>query len=395
MNVSFFYLYLAEQLHTHVRLFDAAHTVLEDYCLRNDLPDPFTESDKLSALLCRDVREPRLCAVNDLLSYVSIPVEGNTCVIGPVSICTNAIIQLNLPHLLVPGDLIGKLYPAGSNLLIRTGVLLYNLFSDEAIDLHACYNKNCRGVGGDAPMVQTTRRLFDHEEYGESHNPISLEQREMKGIEIGNIEQLKKCWSEDYSGHLGQLSPDPERNAKYLSIINVALSTRAAIRGGLPAELAFSLSDAYCQQIDALGKERILDLEALIHNIQLTFTNLVAQQKGESHRPTAEPPLVTRAKNYIFSHLHGRLTVQDVAETVGVHPNYLNRTFKQSTGFTIHETIMREKINLAINMLIYSDHSYIEIANYLGFTSQSHLGDVFKKHTGMTLRQYRTTYKKD
>ena len=84
--------------------------------------------------------------------------EENTCVIGPVSICTNAIPQFSLPQMLVPGDLIGKLHPAGSNLL-RMGVLLYNLFSEETIDFLACYNENCSSVGGPAPMVQTPRRL--------------------------------------------------------------------------------------------------------------------------------------------------------------------------------------------------------------------------------------------
>jgi len=40
----------------------------------------------------------------------------------------------------------------------------------------------------------------------------------------------------------------------------------------------------------------------------------------------------------------------------------------------------------------YSDYSYIEIATYLGFSSQSHLGTHLKKHTGHTLRQYREIY---
>lgn len=43
-------------------------------------------------------------------------------------------------------------------------------------------------------------------------------------------------------------------------------------------------------------------------------------------------------------------------------------------------------------LLAYSPYSYIEIATYLGFSSQSHLGKVFKKYTGMTLRQYRGKY---
>ena len=44
-------------------------------------------------------------------------------------------------------------------------------------------------------------------------------------------------------------------------------------------------------------------------------------------------------------------------------------------------------VSLTKNLLTYSPYSYIEIATYLGFSSQSHLGKVFKKYTDMTLRQ--------
>ena len=49
-------------------------------------------------------------------------------------------------------------------------------------------------------------------------------------------------------------------------------------------------------------------------------------------------------------------------------------------------------VSLTKNLLTYSPYSYIEIATYLGFSSQSHLGKVFKKYTDMTLRQYRERY---
>ena len=54
--------------------------------------------------------------------------------------------------------------------------------------------------------------------------------------------------------------------------------------------------------------------------------------------------------------------------------------------------VIREKIERAKNLLTYSEYSYIEIATYLGFSSQSHLGAQFKKITGFTLLQYRNTY---
>ena len=56
--------------------------------------------------------------------------------------------------------------------------------------------------------------------------------------------------------------------------------------------------------------------------------------------------------------------------------------------------ILKEKIRLAKNLLIYSQYSYLEIADSLSFSSQSHLGKEFKKETGFTLRHYREMYRK-
>ena len=75
-----------------------------------------------------------------------------------------------------------------------------------------------------------------------------------------------------------------------------------------------------------------------------------------------------------------------------MNPNYLSELFRKTEGITISNYIFQEKLKLIKNMLIYSRYSYNEIASYLGFSSQSHLGMRFKKSTGMTLHQYRETY---
>ena len=64
-------------------------------------------------------------------------------------------------------------------------------------------------------------------------------------------------------------------------------------------------------------------------------------------------------------------------------------------NITLTDFILKEKVKLARNLLSYSPYSYIEIATYLGFSSQSHLGKVFKKYTGMTMRQYREKYERN
>ena len=121
----------------------------------------------------------------------------------------------------------------------------------------------------------------------------------------------------------------------------------------------------------------------MVHEIKEKQKGVLKKQKN---------PRINKCKDFIFSHLHDRITLEDLAAEADCNPNYLSQLFKECEGISISGYILQEKINRAKNLLIYSDYSYIEIATYLGFSSQSHLGTHFKKQTGYTLRQYRETY---
>ena len=51
--------------------------------------------------------------------------------------------------------------------------------------------------------------------------------------------------------------------------------------------------------------------------------------------------------------------------------------------------IQEQQIARAKDYLKNSDKSILEIATYLGFSSQGYFQNVFKKHTGMTPKQFR------
>lgn len=132
----------------------------------------------------------------------------------------------------------------------------------------------------------------------------------------------------------------------------------------------------------------------LAHKAEFQYAEMVhaikEQQKGVSKKQ--KNPRINKCKDFIFSHLHDRITLDDLAAEADCNPNYLSQLFKECEGISLSGYILQEKINRAKNLLIYSDYSYIEIATYLGFSSQSHLGTHFKKHTGYTPRQYREVY---
>ena len=84
-----------------------------------------------------------------------------------------------------------------------------------------------------------------------------------------------------------------------------------------------------------------------------------------------------------------RITVEDLARELSVSASYLSRLFKQETGESISAYIRSRKIMVAENLLKYTDHSMIEIANQLSFSSESHFIQQFREVVGMTPKKYR------
>ena len=96
--------------------------------------------------------------------------------------------------------------------------------------------------------------------------------------------------------------------------------------------------------------------------------------------------------DYIYNNINQRITVSDLADYTGLSPSYLSRLFKKELGISISDYICEKKIEKAENLLKYSDFSFVEIANYLAFSSQSHFIQSFKKSVGLTPKKYRDKY---
>lgn len=215
----------------------------------------------------------------------------------------------------------------------------------------------------------------------------------MNSIRTGNPEQLKISWEEDYIGELGVLADNPLRNNQNLGIVLVTLASRAAIEGGIMPETAFSLNDSYIRKLEkAHTPETAYQLARQAEYQYALLVKEEREKKAGANQVSAADSRISQCKDYIFAHLHGKITTAEIAKALYLNPNYLSGLFKKVEGITIGQYILLEKIKLVKNMLIYSHYSYIEIANYLGFCSQSHLGEKFKKITGLTLHQYREKY---
>lgn len=111
-------------------------------------------------------------------------------------------------------------------------------------------------------------------------------------------------------------------------------------------------------------------------------------QKIYKHKMSL-PELVQRVLLFVQQNYDRNLTNQQIADELGYHSYYLNRVFKNSTGITIHQAVILEKIRIAKNLLKETALSVRGIATETGFSDSAQFCATFKKYTGFTPTEYR------
>lgn len=217
----------------------------------------------------------------------------------------------------------------------------------------------------------------------ETHNTLTLEQTLMQMIEKGDVSALCEWLSHAPSVRGGVIANDALRQLKNTFIVTATLASRAAIKGGMDTEDALSLSDDYIRKCELMGGvESIVNLQ---YHMVLDYTRRV-----ERVRLGKNPSkLLLQVSNYVQHNLSRPVDVDDLAKTLFISRTHLAWRFKQETGMTLTDFILGEKIEEAKRLLRYSDKSLTLIADYLGFSSQSHFTRIFKKYSGKTPKEYR------
>ena len=221
------------------------------------------------------------------------------------------------------------------------------------------------------------------------HRPPTEEFLFYQAVATGNVEAVKKnCEQGRFmeSEGVGVLSRNPVTNLKYHFVITTAMVTRLCRQHGMELEQAFRLSDFYIQKLDDI--HTVEGVQSLHDEMVIDFTEKMRRYS----RADTNSKHINACKEYIYSHIKERITIEDLADEFGVSASYLSRLFKQETGVSVSGYIREQKIEVAKNLLRFSDYSMIDIANRLSFSSQSHFIQQFRESVGMTPKKYRDEY---
>lgn len=262
-------------------------------------------------------------------------------------------------------------------------ILYYTLF-EEAFDLSKIDITN-----------QSPHILKDNEEVIENlhqrdlDEEINNEQIVLSYIREGAVERLEA----NPVNPLSMMSPQDKSNFRSVKnnlIIKIALATRASVEGGLLKEISYQLCEMYFEQLEL--SKNTTQAFGVFQTAILDFTSRVRNEKNKHIKESNS--YVNQAISYIWRHVNDPLSVKDVAKAVNIDSDVLTKKFRQTLGTTAQKYITKTKIEEAKMLLEHSNHSLIEIATLLSYSSQSQFNVAFKRETGLTPMKFRQISKR-
>lgn len=168
--------------------------------------------------------------------------------------------------------------------------------------------------------------------------------------------------------------------------------------GIMPMTILLSGYDefAYAQQALRYGARDYLlkptrSSDILEYLLKLADEISGAASDEEDQQSDGLPPLVAKAVEYIEEHYNENLTLQQVAEQIGITGGYLSTLFAQNLNRGFVEYLNEVRIEHAC---IYLQQNYLktyEIAYKVGFNDEKYFSRVFKKIKGESPAAFRKT----
>lgn len=182
-------------------------------------------------------------------------------------------------------------------------------------------------------------------------------------------ERLQRCADEAGRGGTPELLLDLQIHDPRLFTILGLIAQESAVED--------NLSKLYMEQLVDL-----LCLDLLRRHVAFPLA-------GRDHRGGLSPSQVRRVTDYMEGHLGEDIRLQALADLVGRSRFHFCRAFKQATGRTPHQALMKLRIRRARQLLADPRLTITEIALAVGYQTPSSFTLAFRTATGETPTLYR------
>jgi LacI family transcriptional regulator len=139
-------------------------------------------------------------------------------------------------------------------------------------------------------------------------------------------------------------------------------------------------------------------LHQMFHGLRFRGTRILVPPVGINAMASSKhqrlfSPAVMRARHFIRQYACQGIKTLQVAAYVGVSRSSLESHFRTELGCSVHQEILKFKLDIAKVMLEKGDLGTAEIAVRSGFTSLQYMYAVFRRELGCTPRDYQERHR--
>jgi len=327
---------------------------------------------------------------NLIWAILHLPFENDYLILGPISvtpltkqITKDIILDIKDPHYKKEiENLLPNLPHYQVEKILSFIKLLYCVFYQKDLSMNQLFQVSENIQNLPINRLHSDAAYVSREQQSQ-HDSYTYEMSYLEFIRRGDTEGLSHFFQNAPNIMIGTIADSSLRQVKNIFIAAATTATRAAIEGGLPSIDAYNLSDVYILQM-----EKMINIDQ-IYQLQYSMLFDFTARTSERILPGIASSPVFRCTQYIASRVNEPLTVQSVADYIGLSRPYLSKLFSEELGFHMSGFIIRCKLEEARKLLHYSEKSLGEISSYLCFSSQSYFQNVFKKKYGITPNEFR------
>ena len=111
-----------------------------------------------------------------------------------------------------------------------------------------------------------------------------------------------------------------------------------------------------------------------------------------SDAPFCNDEFLYHAYSYIFEMTEATFSIEEMAKHMCYSKYYLIHRFKKKCGLSPYQLYMNIRI-AKIKQGVYANEPLLDLVHQYGFSHQSHLNNTFKKHVGISPKQYQKSYR--
>lgn len=262
---------------------------------------------------------------------------------------------------------------------ISFGILDYILKPIEQISLNEALEKTCRKIQKDR-LSEANKIIL--KKFSSEKKKIDFWVESIKSLKIKNIDNLIDC-AEDT---IKTLAGDKQYNLEYLANAFLEFIVEQLRKDNIKVE--YSNCGLQNQILSGEDKNRyFIDSSRNILKSGLTIINEHVSNLGNKK----SRKVVEEIKDYIRTNYTKQIYLQELADHVAMSRTYISTLFKNETGSTVWNYLLRVRMEKSEELLKNTDMKCYEVAYEVGYDSEMHFSQTFKGYYGLCPLEYRKT----